>query len=206
MKTELPSRISPHCPVTPSPRPEIILQNTIQKVMEKREHFAYFERTFDITEGIFYIMDIVDTKIVAELRRNARISLSDLASIVGLSRVTMRSRLNRLQSDQTIIGFTVVLADDMHEHPVRGIMMLGIEGKGVDRILRALRGITAVQAIHSTNGKWDLIIELGTDAIKALDAVLTEIRKIDGVTASETNLLLSTQMTSRPKKFFTESE
>lgn len=142
-------------------------------------------------------MDKSDTLIIAELRRNSRISLSDLASIVGLSRVTVRTRLARLQSEGIIIGFTVVLAEDLQEHPVRGMMMLGIEGKGTDRISRALGGIGAVQAVHSTNGKWDLIVELGTQTLQDLDKVLAQIRKLDGVSISETNLLLATQMTTR---------
>lgn len=151
-------------------------------------------------------MDIADTKIVAELRRNSRISLSDLALVVGLSRVTVRARLTRLQAEGVIIGFTVVLADDVQEHPVRGLMMLGIEGKGTDRISRSLGGIAAVQAIHSTNGKWDLIVELGTETLKDLDKVLAEIRKLDGVSISETSLLLATQMTTkRPQSVETPS-
>jgi DNA-binding Lrp family transcriptional regulator len=142
-------------------------------------------------------MDKTDTRIIAELRRNARASLSDLAAIVGLSRVTVRTRLSRLEASGAIIGYSVVLADDIRPHPIRGLMMLGIEGKGTDRISRALKGLPAVQAIHSTNGKWDLILELGTETLQDLDRVLATIRKLDGVATSETSLLLSTQMTTR---------
>jgi DNA-binding Lrp family transcriptional regulator len=142
-------------------------------------------------------MDRSDIEIIAELRRNARISLSDLATITGLSRVTVRTRLSRLQAEGVIIGFTVVLADDQTEHPVRGLMMLGIEGRGTDRISRILGGLTAVQAVHSTNGKWDLIVELGTQTLVDLDAVLSRIRRLDGVATSETSLLLATQMTTK---------
>lgn len=148
-------------------------------------------------EEIIFKMDIADTKMVAELRRNARISLSDLASVVGLSRVTVRARLKRLQAEGVIIGFTVVLAEDVQTHPVRGLMMLGIEGRGADRISRAIGGNAAVQAIHSTNGKWDLIVELGTETLIDLDKVLAKIRKLDGVSTSETSLLLATQMTTK---------
>lgn len=108
--------------------------------------------------------------------------------------MTVRTRLARLQAEGVILGFTVVLAEDVREHPVRGLMMLGIEGKGTDRISRSLAGIAAVQAIHSTNGKWDLIVELGTETLGDLDEVLAKIRKLDGVSTSETSLLLSTRM------------
>lgn len=142
-------------------------------------------------------MDDADIRIIAELRRNARMSLSDLAVVVGLSRVTVRARIARLQEKGVIVGFTLVLAEDIREQPIRGLMMLGIEGRGTDRITRILAGLPAVQAIHSTNGKWDLIVELGTETLKALDDVLATIRKLDGVSTSETSLLLATQMTTK---------
>jgi DNA-binding Lrp family transcriptional regulator len=142
-------------------------------------------------------MDSTDARIIAELRRNSRISLSDLASIVGVSRVTVRARLNRLQADGVIVGYTVVLSEDVRESPVRGLMMLGIEGRGTERILRQLGGLGHVQAIHTTNGKWDLIIELATDTLETLDGILAKIRNLEGVHTSETNLLLATRMTTR---------
>jgi len=51
--------------------------------------------------------------------------------------------------------------------------------------------------VHSTNGRWDLIVEIGTESLDALDGVLAQIRRFDGVVKSETNLLLSTKRTSR---------
>ncbi len=142
-------------------------------------------------------MDSADASIIAELRRNSRISLSNLAQIVGLSRVTVRGRLSRLEAAGVIVGYTVVLSEDVRQSPVRGLMMLGIEGRGTERILRQLGGLTAVQAIHTTNGKWDLIIELATDTLATLDGVIAGIRNIEGVHTSETNLLLATRMTTR---------
>ena len=143
-------------------------------------------------------MDDTDTRIVAALRRDARISLSDLAATVGVSRITVRSRMERMRADGVIVGYTVVLAEDVRESPVRGLMMLGIEGRGTDRVLRALGGIGAVRAIHTTNGKWDVIVELGTETLEALDEVLARIRRLDGVMTSETNLLLATRMAAKP--------
>ena len=59
------------------------------------------------------------------------------------------------------------------------------------------RSIPAVLAVHSTNGKWDLIVELATQTLLELDDVIHRIRNIEGVITSETNLLLSTRKAGR---------
>ncbi len=145
---------------------------------------------------ILFKMDTNDRKIIAELRRDSRMSLSDLSDVIGLSRVTVRTRLDRLINEGTILGFTVILKEDTQRSPVRGLTMLAIEGSGADRIKRQLSGVPAVQAIHATNGKWDLIAELGTETLEELDEVLARIRRMTGVMSSETNLLLATKMST----------
>ncbi len=138
-------------------------------------------------------MDDVDRKLISALRNDARASLSDLAITLGVSRTTVRGRIERLRQRGDIVGFTVVLQEDVKTDPVRGLMSIEIEGRGTDRIVRHLSGFTPVRAIHSTNGRWDLIVELGTETLAALDEVLTQIRRLDGVANSETSLLLSTR-------------
>lgn len=138
-------------------------------------------------------MDDLDRKLISTLRHDARASLSDLAILLGVSRTTVRGRIERLRDQGVIVGFTVVLKEDAHRDAVRGLMMIGIEGRGADRVTRQLGGLPAVRAIHSTNGRWDLIVELGTATLEELDEVLGRIRRFEGVSTSETNLLLSTR-------------
>ncbi|WP_420002888.1 Lrp/AsnC family transcriptional regulator [Arenibacterium sp. LLYu02] len=142
-------------------------------------------------------MDKTDERLIAALRHDARASLSDLAMQLELSRTTVRSRIERLQARGDILGFTVVLKEDVLRDPVRGMMMIGIEGRGASRITRQLQGLPEVRAIHTTNGRWDLIVELGTESLETLDEALAKIRMFDGVVSSETNLLLATKKDSR---------
>lgn len=138
-------------------------------------------------------MDDIDRKLLSVLRHNGRASVSDLATTLSLSRATVRARLDRLQNAGDVVGYTVVLKEDVARDPVRALMMIGIEGRGTDRVIRQLSGLPQVRAVHATNGRWDVIAELGTDTLEALDDVLSRIRKFDGVTQSETSLLLSTR-------------
>jgi DNA-binding Lrp family transcriptional regulator len=143
------------------------------------------------------MLDEVDQRLIAELRRDGRAALSDLADRLNLSRATVRSRMERLTDRGEIAGFTVVTRSDVSEQPVRGLMMIGIEGRGGEKVMARLAGIPAVMAVHSTNGKWDLIAELATQTLLELDEVIHRIRNLDGVMTSETNLLLSTRKAGR---------
>ncbi|WP_299207041.1 Lrp/AsnC family transcriptional regulator [uncultured Tateyamaria sp.] len=138
-------------------------------------------------------MDETDNRLIAALRHDARASLSDLSIRLGLSRTTVRSRIEKLQARGDILGFTIVVRADTARDPVRGLMTIGIEGRGTERIIRQLQGMVEIRAIHSTNGRWDVIVEIGTDTLEQFDSVLFRIRKLDGVVASETSLLLSTR-------------
>ena len=138
-------------------------------------------------------MDKTDEKLIAALRHDSRASLSQLAGKLNLSRSTVRSRIERLVSRGDIVGFTVTMKQDVLSDPIRGLMMIGIEGRGAERIIRQLQGYAEVRAVHSTNGRWDVIVELGTETLEQLDEVLARIRRLDGVATSETNLLLKTR-------------
>jgi len=142
-------------------------------------------------------LDDTDQQIIAELRRDGRAALSDLAARLGLARATVRVRMERLQARGEIVGFTVLTRSDVSAAPVRGLMMIAIEGRGTERIIARLTGMPEVIAVHSTNGRWDLIAELGTRTLEDLDLVLQKVRGYEGVLASETSLLLNTRRAGR---------
>ncbi|WP_380052227.1 Lrp/AsnC family transcriptional regulator [Falsihalocynthiibacter sp. SS001] len=138
-------------------------------------------------------MDDLDNRLISALRKNARKPLSELAAELGSSRTTVRTRIERLVAQGDIVDFTVRLREDVAKAPVRGLMMLGIEGRGTTRIIHKLLGFSTVREVHSTNGKWDLIVEINASSLEAFDKVLSDVRRIDGVQTSETNLLLTTR-------------
>lgn len=145
------------------------------------------------------IMDNLDERLVTLLRHNGRRSISDLAVETETSRATVRSRIERMENDGSIIGYTVILRADAVEAAIRGIMMIEIEGHVTDRVIRTLGGFPEISEIHTTNGRWDLIVELNAATLSDFDAVLRRIRLVPGITGSETCLLLSTPRSTRAR-------
>lgn len=144
-------------------------------------------------------MDNLDEKLITLLRHNGRRSISDLAIETGASRATIRARMERLEQTGTIIGYTVILRADAVEAAVRGVMMIEIEGHVTDRVIKTLGGFSEISEIHSTNGRWDLIVELSAAALTDFDAILRRIRLVPGITGSETSLILSTPRSTKAR-------
>lgn len=137
-------------------------------------------------------MDDTDRQLLALLRDNARASVASLAKVLRVSRGTVQNRLQRLNADGTIVGYTVRLRPLAEAHQIRALMMVEVVGTRTDQVLAALRGDPAVSALHTTNGRWDIVAELRADSLESFDRVLRRIRLLDGIANTETSLLLST--------------
>lgn len=144
-------------------------------------------------------MDDLDRRLINCLRHDARRSVSDLALELGISRATARSRIERLEARGDIIGYTVILRSDAVAMPVRGVTLVEVEGRMAARVIDALTSFPEIGAIHTTNGKWDLVLEISAESLTDLDAVLRRLRLVAGITASETNLLLATPRSTQAK-------
>ena len=89
-------------------------------------------------------MDDLDQKLVAALRRDARMALSDLAGLLGVARATVRSRMERLLARGDILGFTILTREDVAQSPVRGLMMLdGIKSSETNLLLTTRKAARA---------------------------------------------------------------
>ena len=137
-------------------------------------------------------MDDTDRQLIALLRDDARAPVAWLAKTLRLSRGTVQNRMNRLKADGTIVGYTVRLKPQTEEQRIRGLMTVAVEGARADAVLKALRGDPAVTALHTTNGRWDIVAEVRAESLPAFDRVLARIRLLEGISNTETSLLLST--------------
>ncbi len=137
-------------------------------------------------------MDDTDRHLVSLLRDNARLPVATLAKKLGVSRGTVQNRITRLIERGTIEGFTVRAKADAGIPRIRATMMIGVEGERSDRILEELRKFPEVRAVHTTNGRWDMVAELETASLEDFGRALDAMRAIEGIAATETSLLLKT--------------
>jgi DNA-binding Lrp family transcriptional regulator len=134
-------------------------------------------------------LDDVDRQLISLMRANARATVAQLAKSLRVSRGTVQN----LEADGTIVGYTVRLRPQAEGHHIRALMTVAVEGNRSEVVLKALAGDPAVEALHTTNGRWDIVVELRADSLEAFDAVLGRIRLLDGIASTETSLLLSSR-------------
>ena len=139
-----------------------------------------------------FVPDDLDRRILAHLRVDGRASLAKLAGALGVARGTVQNRLDRLLETGALLGFTVRVRQDYDDTTIRAVMLIEVSGKSTTQVIRRLRGIAEIRSLHTTNGNWDLIADIQAESLSDFDRGLREVRMIDGVMNSETNLLLST--------------
>ena len=136
-------------------------------------------------------MDELDHRLIALLRADARASVATLAHRLGVSRGTVTNRIRKLQDDQVIVGYTVRLRPDAQPPSIRAWMGIQVDGNQQRQVLAALLGEPAIEALHDTHGRFDLLAELRVASMAELSLALERIRLLKGIRSSETSILLT---------------
>nr|WP_281348953.1 Lrp/AsnC family transcriptional regulator [Paracoccus limosus] len=147
-----------------------------------------------IKEKVIVTQDDTDRRLLTALRGDARMSVTELAHSLGISRTTVRQRMDALVASGRIRRFTIE-TDVAWENEIRAITMVELQGSMSRAVIRQLNRIPDVAAVYATSGVWDLVVEIRTDTLAGFDRVLREIREIPGVVSSQSCLLLA-HMTS----------
>jgi DNA-binding Lrp family transcriptional regulator len=147
-----------------------------------------------IKEKVIVTQDDTDRRLLTALRGDARMSVTELAHSLGISRTTVRQRMDALVASGRIRRFTIE-TDVAWENEIRAITMVELQGSMSRAVIRQLNRIPDVAVVYATSGVWDLVIEIRTDTLAGFDRVLREIREIPGVVSSQSCLLLA-HMTS----------
>ena len=136
-------------------------------------------------------LDEIDRGLIEMLRDDSRLPTATLARRLGVSRGTVQNRIDRLVAAGVIQGFTIRLQSDVDTGQIAAITSLEIRSSDHKPVITQLKRLPEVARIHATNGRWDLIVEIRTRDLVSLDRVLTAIRTIKAVSASETSILLA---------------
>jgi DNA-binding Lrp family transcriptional regulator len=138
-------------------------------------------------------MDAVDRKIVTLLRENARRSFKDIGRHVHLSAPAIKRRVDRLERDGVIRGYTAIVDPSSFGWHAEAFVDLFCDGRMPgEAIKRAVEKEPGVVSAHTVAGEASAMLHVMAEDTRDLELALERIRKVQGVDRTVTEVVLST--------------
>lgn len=138
-------------------------------------------------------MDHVDRTIVALLREDARRSFLDIGRHVHLSAPAVKRRVDRLEHDGVLLGYTAVVDPEAYGWHAEAFVDIYCEGNmPAAAIKRAVERESGVVSAHTVAGEASALLHVMARDTKDLESALERIRATEGVTRTVTEVVLST--------------
>jgi DNA-binding Lrp family transcriptional regulator len=138
-------------------------------------------------------MDDTDRRIVALLRENARRSFQDIGQHVHLSAPAVKRRIDRLERDGVIRGYTAeVDAGAFGWHAEAFVDLYCEGGMPAEAIKQAVAGEAGVVSAHTVAGEASALLHVMARDTQDLELCLERIRATEGISRTVTEVVLST--------------
>lgn len=134
-----------------------------------------------------------DQQLLSLLRENARASTAEIARRLKLSRTTVQSRIDRLERDGVIAGYTVRVGEAAERGHIRAYILVTVMPRRMPSVVEALRAMPEVRALHSVSGPSDLMAVGVVPTVEAMDELTDRIGMVDGVERTTSSIVLSTK-------------
>ena len=132
-------------------------------------------------------------RILALLKRDARISVEELAARLAVAPSKIEKAIEELESDGTIVGYAAIVGDDQ-EKSTRAIIEVQIQPErdaGFDNIAERICKFDEVVSAYLVSGRYDLHLEVvGNSLQEVAHFVASKLSTQPGVTSCATLFLL----------------
>ena len=131
-------------------------------------------------------IDVIDIKILEELKKDSRISFNEISQKIGKTEATVRRRVKSLVSNGVIKKFTIEYEVDS-KPKTRATVKVEPDFKEIKRILKELREISEISHIWRLSGDCGLFMMVEIDSIEKFNPLLEEqLAQIKGMKIVET--------------------
>jgi Lrp/AsnC family leucine-responsive transcriptional regulator len=144
-------------------------------------------------------LDDIDLEIVALLRADARRTFADIGERVTLSAPAVKRRVDRLERDGVITGYTALVDHGRLGQPLQAFTELRFAGNSrVEEIAAIAEGIPEVQTVFTTAGDPDALAWIRVRDVEDLKRVIDLLRRSGRVTGTKTMMVLGTSAGAAP--------
>ncbi len=132
-------------------------------------------------------IDSIDLKILAELQKDANISVPKLSKKINVNPSVAYSRIKRLTKRQLIKRFTIEVNDEVLGFNVSAVIGLNIDSKVREQILEEMLRMEGIRDIYEVTGRFDLLVRVKARSLDDLHSMVSaKMGKLNGVNHTET--------------------
>lgn len=132
-------------------------------------------------------IDDLDMKILAELIKDANISVPRMSKKINVNSSVVYSRIKRLAKRGLIKKFTIVVDEEALGFNVKAIIGLSMDSKLRDNVLAELFKVSEVREIAEVTGRFDVLVTIAARALDEMHRLISDkIGRIEGVQKTET--------------------
>ncbi len=143
-------------------------------------------------------MDGIDAKIIRALQSDGRMTIIDLAEHIGLSPTPCARRLDRLQRDGIITGYSAQVDPEQMGFGVTIFVSVELEKQdrnAIDAFEKAIRRCDEVMECYLMTGSRDILLRVVAKDLNAFDAFLeNRLMQIPGIRNLRSNFALRTMV------------
>ena len=137
------------------------------------------------------LLDETDRQLISLLQVNARESIAELACKLGVARTTIIARIERLEKNETITGYTVKLGQNVLSSELNAYVGITVQPKSNQAVVVELERIPEIQLLCAVSGEFDYVAWVKAINPEQLDHLLNQIGNIDGVMKTTTSIVLA---------------
>ncbi len=137
-------------------------------------------------------MDEIDEKILKNLLVDARLSARQLSLKLGLSTVTVLSRIKKLEKEKIIKGYTSILNHEKLGYDLTAVIEIIAKKDKLVQVEDELSGIENVCAVYDVTGNTDTLIIAKFKGRKDLSKFIKNLSAISNVESTITHVVLNT--------------
>jgi Lrp/AsnC family transcriptional regulator, regulator for asnA, asnC and gidA len=135
-------------------------------------------------------LDSTDQKIMQLLREDSRKSFVDIGAKIGLSESAVRRRVKNLMDNGLIKKFTIEMGTS---NKTSAITFISVDSHvETDIICAKLMDLNGVEVIYEITGQYDIAVIITAPAIPDINRCVDNLRKIEGVSDTNTVIVLRT--------------
>ena len=131
-------------------------------------------------------MDVIDIKILEELKTDSRMSFNEISKRIMKTEATVRRRVKKLRDDGIIKRFTIDYEIDT-KPKTSATIKIEPDFKDIKRILSELKKIDEITAIWRLSGDCGLLMKVDIATIEQFNPLIEDkISQVSGIKIVET--------------------